>query len=593
MWNEGHQLLWKGRLAKYAFRGIHVGLYLYGCLVPGQTLPNVTVSRGIADTPGEQVKILLGAFGVPGHATVEHPITFEIVDDETKQCQSSQLPPKFNTDALRLVMVDNKYPVLIEVPPPSSLAAMCAHQHYTNGHTDNEGPSRADTVKHLGKQQVAFDITEALVAPLHSSSSASPVKPSHTTTEAHPVLIPPLTHGEKKPPPTVRLHIYMQSHKALPTEADATIILSLPDITPTPTPKQKTHKCPLSVNEEPMLLLDDSSNSDEKKDGEVGNIFQRGLTVHHRRGAPSKVASRRPKDESKKMRGGEKKLKYKSTEFIDESPSPSPTTTSTSACRPVPHPVPHPVPPCPGRPDAPLSGHSKSPSIVLPLDKRTQVSLTPLGPHQPPTGPMGSTEGLARLIQPPLHSTSGPPSSQDQPQQQPLPPPLPLPSLPLESSSRRLPLCPHCCLKSSSNSNCIHLPHHLGICSNSRSLRYLHPLAKLRNPLLPTHHRTLSIMMELTAHLLTYHQTPSITTTLAIHTTKAMWVPILLLATWHTLIHTIHDMLPISLFKKGVVCLGRKDSHSVIICRWVGSRWVECQCSGQEGGSTMVLQWHS
>ena len=73
-----------------------------------------------------------------------------------------------------------------------------------------------------------------------------------------------------------------------------------------------------------MLLLDNSSNSDEKKDGEVGNIFQRGLTVHCRRGAPSKVASRSPKDESKKMRGGEKKLKHKSAEFIDESPSPSP-----------------------------------------------------------------------------------------------------------------------------------------------------------------------------------------------------------------------------------------------------------------------------
>ena len=109
------------------------------------------------------------------------------------------------------------------------------------------------------------------------------MKPFNTTTKAPPVPIPPLAHGEKKPPPTVRLHIYMQSHKASPTEADATIILSSPDVTPTPTPKRKTRKCPLSVDEEPMLLLDDSSNSDEKKDGEVGNIFQRGLTVHHGR----------------------------------------------------------------------------------------------------------------------------------------------------------------------------------------------------------------------------------------------------------------------------------------------------------------------
>ena len=267
---------------------------------------------------------------------------------------------------------------------------------------------RGQTLKRLGKQWVAFNITEVSVTPLHSSSSASP--------------IPPLTRGEKKPPPTVRPHIYMQLHKALPTESDATIILSSPDITPTPTPEQKTCKHPLSIDEEPMLLLDGSSNSDKKKDGEVGNIFQRGLTVCHGRGAPLKVASRRPKDESKKTRGGEKKLKYKCAEFIDESPSPLPTTTSTSACRPVPHPV----PPHPGRPDAPLGGCSKSPSIVLPSDKCTEVSITSLGPHWPPTGPMGSTESLAHLMQPPLHSTSGPPSSQDQPQQQPLPPPLPL-----------------------------------------------------------------------------------------------------------------------------------------------------------------------
>ena len=81
-WNEGHQLLWKGRLAKYAFRGIRVRSYPRGCLVPGQTL--LAVSKGIADTPGDQVKILLSAFGVPGHTPIENPITFEIVDNETK-----------------------------------------------------------------------------------------------------------------------------------------------------------------------------------------------------------------------------------------------------------------------------------------------------------------------------------------------------------------------------------------------------------------------------------------------------------------------------------------------------------------------------
>ena len=56
--------------------------YPRGCLVPGQSL--LAMSKGIADTPGEQVKNLLSAFGVPGHAAVEQPITFEIVDNNTK-----------------------------------------------------------------------------------------------------------------------------------------------------------------------------------------------------------------------------------------------------------------------------------------------------------------------------------------------------------------------------------------------------------------------------------------------------------------------------------------------------------------------------
>ena len=56
--------------------------YLCSCLAPGQTL--LAISKGIADTPGDQVKCLLSAFGVPGHTPIEHPITFEIVDNETK-----------------------------------------------------------------------------------------------------------------------------------------------------------------------------------------------------------------------------------------------------------------------------------------------------------------------------------------------------------------------------------------------------------------------------------------------------------------------------------------------------------------------------
>lgn len=82
-WNEGHQLLWKGRLLKYANRGIRVTSYPHRCLVPGQMLGNP--SKGIADTPVDQVKCLLGAFGVPGYIVPEHPIVFEIVGDDIKE----------------------------------------------------------------------------------------------------------------------------------------------------------------------------------------------------------------------------------------------------------------------------------------------------------------------------------------------------------------------------------------------------------------------------------------------------------------------------------------------------------------------------
>ena len=84
-WNKGHQLLWKGWLAKYAFTGIQVHLYPCGCLVPGQSL--LTIAKGIADTPGDQVKTLLSSFGVPGYTIVEHLITFQIVDSNMKDCK--------------------------------------------------------------------------------------------------------------------------------------------------------------------------------------------------------------------------------------------------------------------------------------------------------------------------------------------------------------------------------------------------------------------------------------------------------------------------------------------------------------------------
>ena len=60
-------------LLAVALKGIRVTSYPRGCLVPGQSL--LAMSKGIADTPDEQVKNLLSAFG--GHATV-------IVDNNTK-----------------------------------------------------------------------------------------------------------------------------------------------------------------------------------------------------------------------------------------------------------------------------------------------------------------------------------------------------------------------------------------------------------------------------------------------------------------------------------------------------------------------------
>ena len=63
-------------------------------------------------------------------------------------------------------------------------------------------------------------------------------------------------------------------------------------------------------------MLDDESHSDEKKGGEVRNIFQRGSTVRRGRGTGLKVTSRKLRDESKKPRVEAKKSKYKSTVTI-------------------------------------------------------------------------------------------------------------------------------------------------------------------------------------------------------------------------------------------------------------------------------------
>ena len=91
--------------------------------------------------------------------------------------------------------------MLIEVPLPSSSTAMCACQHYDDGHIDNEGPSRGDIAKHLGKRMVTFSTTEPSAVPLYTSSSASLVMPlTLTTMNAPPAPIPPLAHAKKPPP---------------------------------------------------------------------------------------------------------------------------------------------------------------------------------------------------------------------------------------------------------------------------------------------------------------------------------------------------------------------------------------------------------
>ena len=290
-----------------------------------------------------------------------------------------------NDNTFLLGMVDNKVLVLIEVPPPLGSTSTHACQHYADGHTNEEGPSRSDLAERLGKQAVTFGVTKV---PALSESSHPPAP------------IPPLTHAEK--PPTSQPHIYMQSHKATAKDADVTIISSLPEVTPTPSSKPKPCKWPLSVDEI-MLGLDDNSNSDERKGREVGNIFQSGTTVCRGRGrgkgAASKCTLRKFKDESKKSGVEAKKSKYKSARFINDSPSlsPSPSTTTTSACWLLPQALPHPV-----LPDA----LSKLPPLAS------------LEPHQPPTISVGNVESLAHLMQPPPLGPHSMSSSQDDPQQQ-------------------------------------------------------------------------------------------------------------------------------------------------------------------------------
>ena len=241
---------------------------------------------------------------------------------------SSLLPHETNT--LLLDMVANQAPVLIEVPPPPGSTAKHPCQHYADGHIDDEGPSRTE----LAKWAVTFSVAEALP---HTT-------PDRTSASASPATMPPT--GEKKSPPVTWPKIYMQFHKTAAKDSDTIIISSSPEASPTPASKPKSCNRPLSINEETnvQLLHDDNS----KKKGEEVNIFQRGPTLHHGRGAAftsslRSIKSEKPKGESNKAESKKPKVeakrpKYKSNEFIFDSPSPppSPPTTYKPATWPVP-----------------------------------------------------------------------------------------------------------------------------------------------------------------------------------------------------------------------------------------------------------------
>ena len=263
------------------------------------------------------------------------------------------------------------------------------------------------------------------------------------------------------------------------------------------------------------------------------------------------------KAKSKKPMVEANKPKYKSNEFIINSPSPP--MISKPATVPVPHWTPLNTPPSaiskPPSIKYPSDKHALPlhpppvyralSSIKLPLDKCVQPSHAPpiyqaplelpahhlsLEPHQVPTGADASPEPLAHMMQP-------------------LPGTIQF--------------------------------HHLRI---SSSLCHWFPLTKLH----------------------TYHQTSSIMIVLIICTTPVTWAtepPLASLHTsstnqWCTILYKLH----ISPLKKGVVCLNMKDSHHqwlAIVCWWevevIRCRcrciWEECPCSGQEEECT-ILWWH-
>ena len=159
-------------------------------------------------------------------------------------------------------MVANQSPVLIEVPPPPGSTTSGARQHYADGHTDNEGPSRADLAKHFTKQAVNFSTAAASEAP----AAAMPPTSDHASLSSKTTIIPPAC--EKNPPPVTRPKIYMQLHMAAAKENKSITISSSSE--DSPMPMRKSHKRPLSVDEEANVQL--LYDNDDGKDGDVGNI---------------------------------------------------------------------------------------------------------------------------------------------------------------------------------------------------------------------------------------------------------------------------------------------------------------------------------
>ena len=135
-------------------------------------------------------------------------------------------------------MVANQSPVLIEVPPPPGSTTSGARQHHADGHTDNEGPSRADLAKRFAKRAVTFSTAAASEAP----AAATPPTSDHASSSPAKTTIIPPAH-EKNPPPVTWPKIYMQSHMAAAKENKSITIISSSSEN-SPMPMRKSCKQP-------------------------------------------------------------------------------------------------------------------------------------------------------------------------------------------------------------------------------------------------------------------------------------------------------------------------------------------------------------